>query len=92
MAATGAATENRELVLDEPPATVGENGRTARETRPLLLVTAGEESFDSATVCQHAGADRGVVATGRLESGGGREETQRRFQVGRGSVSRMQRN
>ncbi len=41
VAAAGAATENRQLVVDELAAAVGENGRTAGQARPVLLVAPG---------------------------------------------------
>ncbi len=66
MATASAATENREVVLDEPPAAAGENGRTARKTRTVLLAPVGREPSDSAVICQYAGADRGVVVTGGI--------------------------
>ena len=66
VAAAGVAPTNRELVADESAATVGENGRTARKTRTLLLAPVGREPSDSAAVCQNVGADRGVVATGGI--------------------------
>ena len=70
MAASGAATEDRELVVDELAATVGENGRTAGEACPVLLAFAGGEPSDAAAVRSHGTADVGVVATGRIESSG----------------------
>jgi hypothetical protein len=51
-------------VLDPTtPAAAGEDGRQAGETRPLLLVVVGGESFDATAVCQHAGADRWTAAS-----------------------------
>jgi len=41
VAAFGAAAKECQLVADEPAATVGENGRSAAETRPVLLAAAG---------------------------------------------------
>ena len=58
MATASAATENREVVLDEPPAAAGENRRTARQTRTVLLAPAGRGRSDPTAVCQHVGADR----------------------------------
>ena len=60
MATASAATENRERVLDEPPAAAGENRRTARKTRTVLLAPASRGPFDPTAVCQHAGADRWI--------------------------------
>ena len=74
VAALGAAQQGRELVADEPAAAAGKDLRPPGGTRPLLLV-AGGESFGSATFRSHGAADHSFVATGRFESGGGREET-----------------
>ena len=50
------------MVLDEPPAKAGEDRRTARETRPVLLAPAGRGPSDAATVFQHAAAHRSTTA------------------------------
>jgi hypothetical protein len=50
IAADGAATENRELVIDEPPAAICKDRRAARETFPGLLAFAGGEPAGGATV------------------------------------------
>ena len=57
---------NRELVADELAAAVGENGRTARKTRTVLLAPAGRGPFDPTAVCQHAANDLGTAAARRL--------------------------
>ena len=41
VAAAGVAKPDWQLVVDQPAAAVGENGRPTAETRPLLLVTTG---------------------------------------------------
>ena len=66
MATASAATENREVVLDEPPAAAGENRRTARKTRTVLLAPAGRGPFDPTAVCQHAAQDLGAAAAKRV--------------------------
>ncbi len=66
MAATGAATENRELVPDELAAAVGENGRTAGETCAILLAFAGRRALEPEAVQQHAANDLGTAAARRL--------------------------
>ena len=63
VAAAGAASANRQLVLDELTASTGENGRTAGETCPLLLAAVGREPSDAAAVCQYAGEDRWTAAS-----------------------------
>ena len=65
-AMTGATTENRELVLDEPPATLGENGRTAGETCAILLAFAGRRAFEPQAVRRHAAQDLGAAAAKRV--------------------------
>ena len=74
VAAAGAATQDREPVPDELAAAVGEDGWAAGETHPLLLVAPGGESSDRAAIQCHVTADRGIVATGGLKSGGGRRK------------------
>src|SRR5450759_3380137 len=74
MAAADVAQANRELVADQLATTTGEDGRTASETCPLLLVFAGGEPSDKAVVWQYAPADRRAVASGGIaEAAGGRE-------------------
>ena len=60
LAATGAATENRDLVPDELAAAVGENGRTARKTRTVLLAPVGREPSDAAVVASMLGRIDGL--------------------------------
>ena len=45
VAATGIAATDRELVLDEPPATAGQDRRAAGETCTLLLADVGREAI-----------------------------------------------
>ncbi len=66
VAATGAATEDRELVPDEFTTAVGENGRTAGEPRTLLLAFAGRRALEPEAVQQHAANDLGTAAARRL--------------------------
>jgi hypothetical protein len=68
VAAFGAAAADRELVADEPVATAGEDRQSAGETRPLLLVAAGGESFDPATLPSYGAADRVAALASGLES------------------------
>jgi hypothetical protein len=60
----GATEKDRRLVLDQPAAAVGEDGRSAAETRPVLLGAAGREPPDAATLRGHGRADR-VAALAR---------------------------
>jgi FkbM family methyltransferase len=55
----GAAEENRRLVADELAAAVGEDGRTAGQARPLLLVVAGRGTPAPAAVWPDAPANLG---------------------------------
>ena len=61
--AAGAAEEDRELVVDELAAAVGEDRRTARETRSILLAFAGQRALEPEAVQQHSEADRWTVAS-----------------------------
>src|SRR5271157_4796281 len=63
VAAADVAQANRELVADELAATAGEDGRTAGETCPLLLATAGGRTSDAAAVRGNAGPDRAATDT-----------------------------
>ena len=60
------AEEDWELVADQPAAKVGEAGRTAVETRAVLLVVAGRRASESEGVRQQAENDRDVASAGRL--------------------------
>jgi hypothetical protein len=56
------------LVADELAAAVGQDGREAGETCPLLLASAGGRTSESAAVRSDAGPDRGATATDGIES------------------------
>ena len=66
LAAAGAAEGNRNVVINEFAATVGEDGRQEGQTCPLLLATAGGEPSHTALVRKHAAADRGFAAASRI--------------------------
>jgi len=53
----------RKLVPDELAAAFGEDGRTAGQACPVLLVAAGGKPFNETFICQHAGADRWTAAS-----------------------------
>jgi len=53
--ATGAAREDRRLVVDQFAAAPGENRGSPSETRPVLFGALGGESSDAAAVWMHAG-------------------------------------
>src|ERR1035437_11081238 len=63
LAATGTSAEDWQLVFDELAAAIGEDGRTAGETCPVLLAMVGREPSDAAAVCQHVGTDSWAVAS-----------------------------
>jgi len=70
--AAGAGDADREVVADQLAAAVGEDRRTAHQTRALLLVGAGGEPSGAAVVCRHAAEDRGAAVAGgirRAQSG-----------------------
>ena len=60
VATAGIAAKDWELVLDEPPATVGQDRRAAGETCPVLLADVGREPSDAAAVRSDGGADRWI--------------------------------
>ncbi len=66
LAAAGIATEDRELVLDELAAAVGEDRRTAGETCAILLAFVGRRALEPEAVQQHAANDLGTAAARRL--------------------------
>ena len=57
LAATGAAAEDREVVVDELAAATGKNRRSIGQARSLLLATVGGEPSDTAAVCVDGAAD-----------------------------------
>ena len=78
MASAGAATEDRQLVVDEPEAAIGEDGWPIGRARPVLLAASGGEPPDAAVVREHGAADRGAGGADRVGKGrGGREIGQR---------------
>ena len=52
----------RQLVAGQSAAAVGENRRTTRQTRALLLIAAGGEPSDAAVVRGHVGKNRDAAA------------------------------
>ena len=74
VAAFGVAAQDCQLVADEHAAAVGEDRRSAGETRPILLAAAGREPSDAATVRGHGRADRGAALASRVESATGRRK------------------
>ena len=66
MTTAGITQANRELVAYEFTATTSEDGRTAGETCPLLLASAGGEPSDEAALWEYGAADRGAVASGGI--------------------------
>ena len=65
----GAAAEDRQLVLDQSPAAVGQHGWTADQAREVFLAPAGGEPSDAAAVRGHAAADLGAAGAGRIGDG-----------------------
>jgi hypothetical protein len=59
VAAAGAAEGNRNMVIDQFAAAVGENRRAADQACPLLLAIVGREPSHAAPVQKHAAADGG---------------------------------
>jgi hypothetical protein len=46
VAAAGAAKPDRQLVIDEPAAAIGEDGWPIGQARPVLLAAVGRKPFD----------------------------------------------
>ena len=67
VAAAGLAQANRELVADEPAATVGEDRRTAGETCTLLLAAVGGGPSGPAAIRGDAEPDRTITGASRIE-------------------------
>jgi hypothetical protein len=66
VASPDAAEENRRLVADELATAVGEDGRTAGQARPLLLVVAGRGTPAPAAVWPDAPANLGAASAERV--------------------------
>ena len=66
VAAAGAATENRELVVDELTAEIGQDRKSAGEIFVRLLAALGRGAPASEAIRQHAANDFGTAATRRL--------------------------
>ena len=73
---SGAAPEDRRLVVDQLAATVRDNRRTAGEACSLLLAAFGGESSDAAALWSRAVQDSGAtIAMGVGESAGRRRNS-----------------
>src|SRR2546422_1095232 len=84
VAAFGVAAQDCQLVADEPAAAVGEDGRPAAETRPVLLAAAGREPSNAAALWGHGKADRFAALARGVESATGRRKTWGASRGGRG--------
>ena len=69
VAAAGPAHAHRALVIDQPAAAPGQDGRAVGKTRALLLAVPGGESPDPTPVRGDAPADLGATGPGRLTRG-----------------------
>jgi len=58
VAAAGAAKPDRQLVVDEPAAAIGEDGWPIGQACPVLLADAGREPSHTAAVWEHGRTDR----------------------------------
>ena len=67
MATVGIAAEDQGVVVDQFTATLGEDGRTVGETRPVLLAAVGREPSDAAAFRGDGATDRGVVGSSRVK-------------------------
>jgi hypothetical protein len=66
VAATGAAEGDREMVADQVAAAADEEWGSVGQTRAVLLAAAGGGASDAAALWEHAEADGGAGATGRV--------------------------
>jgi len=66
VAAAGAATGDRVVILNELAAEASEDGRTADQACPLLLADAGRRTPDPSAVRSNVAADFDVTASGKL--------------------------
>ena len=69
VAAASPAHAHRALVIDQPAAAPGQDGRAVGKTRALLLAVPGGESHDPTPVRGDAPADLGATGPGRLTRG-----------------------
>jgi hypothetical protein len=74
LAAAGAADEDRDLVADQFATAVGEDRRTAGQTRPLLMAVAGGEPPDAATLWGHRQVDGFAALARGIEFAAGRRK------------------
>jgi Transposase DDE domain group 1 len=80
----GPAEADRELVVDEPAATVGEGRRQARQACAVLLAAAGREPSHTAPVRGHGAPNRSAAGAHRI--GCGREANRAKEGSGRAGV------
>jgi hypothetical protein len=88
LAAVGVAKPDRQLVVDEPAAAIGEDGWPTGQARPVLLAAAGGESSDAAAICGDDAKDRRLADGDGVDAGDGRTEIRRRGGEGRQGVER----
>src|ERR1019366_10076180 len=81
VAEAGAAEADRELVVDELAATVGEDRRQADQACAVLLAAAGGEPSDAAPVRGHGAPNRSAAGAHRI--GCGREANRAKEGSGR---------
>jgi len=65
----GAASEDRQLVADEPAPTIGQDGRPADQARTILLAATGRAPSDAMIVWEHGAQDGGAVGVNRVKIG-----------------------
>ena len=80
---------DRQLVVDEPAAAIGEDGWATGQARPVLLAAAGREPSDQAALRGDGRKDRRVAGADGVDGGGGCREIRRPGGGGRRSVCGM---
>ena len=89
LAAAGVAKEDRQLVVDEPAAAIGEDGGPIGQARPVLLAAVGGKSSDPAALRGDGRKDRRLAGGDRVAGGGGCSEIRRPGGEGRRGVCGM---
>src|ERR1035441_9962048 len=87
--ALGAAKPDRQLVVDEPAAAIGEDGWPIGQARPVLLAAVGREPSDQAALRSDGRNDRRLAGADGVEAGDGRSEIRRPGGEGRRGVYGM---
>ena len=86
LAAADVAEPDRQLVVDEPAAAIGEDGWPIGQARPALLAAVGREPSDQAAFRGDGRKDRRLAGADGVDAGDGRSEIRRTGGEGRRGV------